>query len=136
MEVSDAVHAPGYGRLNDAVREAMALAARHEALLLDPVYSGKAMAGLIVQVRAGRIAAGSRVLFIHTGGQPALFAYADKLGPWLSKTPWKCRRADGTAPDVRLTAGALRPRPRSSGLLQDPLSGTPELRAGAGRRRW
>ena len=87
VEVSDAVHAPGYGRLNDAVREAMALAARHEALLLDPVYSGKAMAGLIVQVRAGRIAAGSRVLFIHTGGQPAIFAYADKLGPWLSKTP-------------------------------------------------
>ena len=87
VEVSDAVHAPGYGRLNDAVREAMALAARHEALLLDPVYSGKAMAGLIVQVRAGRIAAGSRVLFIHTGGLPALFAYADKLGPWLSKTP-------------------------------------------------
>ena len=87
VEVSDAVHAPGYGRLNDAVREAMALAARHEALLLDPVYSGKAMAGLIAQVRAGRIAAGSRVLFIHTGGQPAIFAYADKLGPWLSKTP-------------------------------------------------
>ena len=45
VEVSDAVHAPGYGRLNDAVREAMALAARHEALLLDPVYTGKAMAG-------------------------------------------------------------------------------------------
>ena len=50
VEVSDAVHAPGYGRLNGAVREAMALAARHEALLLDPVYSGKAMAGLIAAV--------------------------------------------------------------------------------------
>ena len=87
VEVDDGVLPPGYGRLNDAVREAMAMAARHEALLLDPVYTGKTMAGLIAQVRAGRIAAGSRVLFIHTGGQPALFAYAGRLGPWLSKAP-------------------------------------------------
>ena len=76
-----------YGRLNDAVNEAMALAARHEALLLDPVYTGKAMAGLVAHLRSGRIPAGSRVLFIHTGGLPALFAYADKLGTWLSKAP-------------------------------------------------
>ena len=82
------MHAPGYGRLNDAVREAMALAARHEALLLDPVYTGKAMAGLVAHVRAGRIAAGSRVLFVHTGGLPAIFAYADRLGSWLSEAPW------------------------------------------------
>ena len=92
VEVSDAVHAPGYGRLNDAVREAMAMAARHEALLLDPVYTGKAMAGLVAHVRAGRIAAGSRVLFLHTGGLPALFAYADKLGSWLTKAPWATPR--------------------------------------------
>ena len=88
FHLGDAVHAPGYGRLNDAVREAMAMAARHEALLLDPVYTGKAMAGLVAHVRAGRIAAGSRVLFLHTGGLPALFAYADKLGSWLTKAPW------------------------------------------------
>ena len=87
VEVDDGVLPPGYGRLNDAVRDAMAMAARHEALLLDPVYTGKTMAGLIAQVRAGRIAAGSRVLFIHTGGQPALFAYAGRLGTWLSKAP-------------------------------------------------
>ena len=88
FEVSDAVHAPGYGRLNDAVREALARAARHEALLLDPVYTGKAMAGLVAHVRAGRIAAGSRMLFVHTGGLPAIFAYADRLGSWLSEAPW------------------------------------------------
>ncbi len=87
VDVSDAVLAPGYGRLNEAVREAMAMAARHEGLLLDPVYTGKAMAGLIAHVRSGRIAAGSRVLFVHTGGQPALFAYADSLGAWLSEAP-------------------------------------------------
>ena len=87
IEVSDTVLAPGYGRLNEAAREAMAMAAGHEGLLLDPVYTAKAMAGLIAHVRSGRIAAGSRVLFVHTGGQPALFAYAESLGPWLSEAP-------------------------------------------------
>ena len=81
VDVSDEVHPPGYGKLNDAVREAMSMAARFEALLLDPVYTGKAMAGLIAHVRSGRIAAGSRVLFLHTGGLPAIFAYADRLAP-------------------------------------------------------
>ena len=88
VDVCDAVLAPSYGRLNDAVREALEMAARHEALLLDPVYTAKALAGLIAHVRSGRIAAGSRVLFLHTGGVPALFAYADQLGPCLSKAPW------------------------------------------------
>ena len=92
IEVSDAVLAPGYGRLNEPVREAMALAARHEGLLLDPVYTGKAMAGLIAHVCSGRIAPGGRVLFVHTGGQPALFAYAESLGPWLSEAPEGRRR--------------------------------------------
>lgn len=87
VEVSDEVLSPGYGKLNDAVREAMALATNHEGLLLDPVYTGRAMAGLIHHVRTGRIAAGSRVVFIHTGGLPALFAYGDSLGPWLSEAP-------------------------------------------------
>ena len=87
VDVSDAVLAPDHGRLNEAAREAMALAARREGLLLDPVYTGKAMAGLIAHVPSGRIAPGGRVLFVHTGGQPALFAYADSLGPWLSETP-------------------------------------------------
>ena len=81
VDVSDEVHPPGYGKLNDTVREAMSMAARLEALLLDPVYTGKAMAGLIAHVRSGRIAAGSRVLFLHTGGLPAIFAYAARLAP-------------------------------------------------------
>ena len=79
INVCDAVHAPGYGRLNGAVREAISMAARLEGLLLDPVYTGKAMAGLIAHVRKRRLGAGSRVLFIHTGGLPAIFAYGDKL---------------------------------------------------------
>ena len=84
VDVSDEVHPPGYGKLNDAIREAMAMAARLEALILDPVYTGKAMAGLIAHVRSGRIGAGSRVLFLHTGGLPAIFAYGAKLEEWLS----------------------------------------------------
>ena len=84
IDVSDEVHPPGYGKLNDAVREAISMAARHEALLLDPVYTGKAMAGLLAHVRSGRIAAGSRVLFLHTGGLPGIFAYATGLESCLS----------------------------------------------------
>ena len=83
VDVSDEVHPPGYGKLNDAILEAVSMAARREALLLDPVYTGKAMAGLIALVRSGRIAPGSRVLFLHTGGLPGIFAYAAKLEPWL-----------------------------------------------------
>ena len=84
VDVTDEVYPPGYGKLNHATREAMWMAARCEALLLDPVYTGKAMAGLVAHVRSGRIAAGSRVLFLHTGGLPGIFAYAARLDPWLS----------------------------------------------------
>ena len=79
IDASDAVHPPGYGKLNEPIREAISMAARLEGLLLDPVYTGKAMAGLVAHVRSGRIAAGSRVLFLHTGGLPGIFAYGDRL---------------------------------------------------------
>ena len=69
--------APGYGRLNDSAIRAIGMAARLEGLILDPVYTGKAMAGLIR--RAGEIGGGRSLLFIHTGGAPALFAYGPAL---------------------------------------------------------
>ncbi|MEO0819608.1 MAG: D-cysteine desulfhydrase family protein [Pseudomonadota bacterium] len=78
VHLDDASLAPGYGRLNAATREAITLAAQHEGLFLDPVYTGKVMAGLIALARAGRLA-GERVVFLHTGGEPALFAYGDDL---------------------------------------------------------
>lgn len=78
--VADAVLAPGYGRMNPAVSEAISLAATSDALLLDPVYSGRCFAGLIDHVRSGQIGQGARVCFIHTGGTPALFAYRNDLG--------------------------------------------------------
>jgi L-cysteate sulfo-lyase len=69
-----------YGRMTDGCREALRLVARTEGVILDPVYSGKAMAGLIDQVRSGRIRKGESIVFVHTGGTPALFAYAQDLG--------------------------------------------------------
>ena len=69
-----------YGVVSDGCREALRLVARTEGVILDPVYSGKAMAGLIDQVRSGRIGKGESVVFVHTGGTPALFAYAQDLG--------------------------------------------------------
>lgn len=68
---------PGYSLPTDSMVEAVKLFARTEAVLLDPVYSGKAAAGLIDLVRKGHFADGSQVLFLHTGGSPALYAYMD-----------------------------------------------------------
>ena len=68
---------PGYSLPTDSMVEAVKLFARHEAILLDPVYSGKAAAGLIDLVRKGYFSDGSNVLFLHTGGAAALFAYLD-----------------------------------------------------------
>lgn len=67
--------APGYGQPNAGMIEAVKLMARLEAILLDPVYTGKAMAGLIAMIRAGRFRKDETVVFVHTGGMPALFAY-------------------------------------------------------------
>jgi D-cysteine desulfhydrase len=57
--------------------EAVRMTASLESVLLDPVYTGKAMAGLIGMARAGRWKAKEKVLFLHTGGSPALYAYQD-----------------------------------------------------------
>jgi 1-aminocyclopropane-1-carboxylate deaminase/D-cysteine desulfhydrase-like pyridoxal-dependent ACC family enzyme len=68
-----------YGVPTSACLDAIRLAARTEGLLLDPVYTGKAMAGLVDLVRRGQWRDGQTVIFWHTGGQPALFAYAEAL---------------------------------------------------------
>ena len=66
---------PGYGQPTDGMREAVTMLAQTEAILLDPVYSGKGMAGLIDLIRKGHFKKGENVIFIHTGGAVALFAY-------------------------------------------------------------
>lgn len=71
----------GYGVLTDAEREAVKLFAKYEGLLLDPVYTGRAAAGMIDLIRQGFFKKDETVLFWHTGGQPALFAekYANRI---------------------------------------------------------
>jgi len=70
---------PLYSVPNARMVEAVQLLARSEGILLDPVYTGKVMAGLIGLARAGELRAGERVLFVHTGGMPSLFAYERTL---------------------------------------------------------
>ena len=66
----------GYGAPTDECREALHLTATLEGLLLDPVYTGKAMAGLIAAARERRLPPEGSIVFLHTGGTPALFAHA------------------------------------------------------------
>ena len=69
----------GYGVVGDLERESIRLTARTEGLLLDPVYSGRAMGGLVDLIKKGFFSLKDTVLFWHTGGAPALFAYAREL---------------------------------------------------------
>ena len=77
---------PGYGRDTPACLEAISLVARTEGILLDPVYTGKAMAGLLADIRAGVIPPSESVVFLHTGGLPGIFAHAAELAAWASAT--------------------------------------------------
>ncbi|RKQ30277.1 D-cysteine desulfhydrase [Oceanobacillus halophilus] len=70
---------PGYSLETEGMREAVQLAARKEGILLDPVYTGKTMAGLIDLVRKDYFEKNDNVLFVHTGGAPALYAYTDSF---------------------------------------------------------
>lgn len=79
IDATDAHVGPRYGEPTPAGLEALALMARYEGILLDPSYTSKALAGLIADIRAGRWTSDQTVVFIHTGGTPALFAYAHEL---------------------------------------------------------
>jgi len=76
---------PGYGVATAAGIEAIELLARTEGILLDPVYTGKAMAGLIDLVRQGGFAGDETVVFLHTGGAPGLFAYSENFQRGMKK---------------------------------------------------
>jgi D-cysteine desulfhydrase family pyridoxal phosphate-dependent enzyme len=70
---------PAYAKQHPPATEAIRLLARNEGILLDPVYTGKAFAGLLDLVRNGRFAADEILIFLHTGGLPALWAYGESL---------------------------------------------------------
>jgi len=82
IQVSADYCVAGYGVLTEAEKEAVSLFARYEGLLLDPVYTGRAAAGMIDLIRKGFFKKNETILFWHTGGQPALFA--DKYQPILA----------------------------------------------------
>jgi D-cysteine desulfhydrase len=79
FSVEDGYVGPGYSLPTPEMTEAIQTFARLEGILLDPVYTGKTAAGLIGLVQQGRFAPDSNVLFIHTGGSPALYAYPDAV---------------------------------------------------------
>lgn len=80
LHVDIGYYAPGYEQPNPMASEAIRLLARTEGLLVDPVYTGKAFAGLLDHVRSGKIPQGSKVVFWHTGGATVLFAEQQILG--------------------------------------------------------
>ncbi|GHB43716.1 1-aminocyclopropane-1-carboxylate deaminase [Pseudovibrio japonicus] len=77
VNCEDWVLEPGYGQLNDATEEAIELAAFEDAILLDPTYTGKSMAGLIGMIRDGAFTEDQNIVYLHTGGAPALFGYPE-----------------------------------------------------------
>jgi D-cysteine desulfhydrase family pyridoxal phosphate-dependent enzyme len=79
INVLDDYIGAGYGRLDKRTSEAIRTVASLDGVLLDPVYTGKAMAGLLDLAHQGRWKAGQSIVFLHTGGIPALFAYWDAL---------------------------------------------------------
>lgn len=80
IEIDPRFAGPDYGLPDEATIAAIRMAASLEAMLTDPVYEGKSMAGLIAMARSGEIPAGSRVLYVHLGGAPALNAYHKAFG--------------------------------------------------------
>ncbi|HLF26592.1 MAG TPA: D-cysteine desulfhydrase family protein [Anaerolineae bacterium] len=79
FDVRDDYLGGGYAVLGEPEREAIRLAAQSEGLLVDPVYTGRALAGLIDLIRKQEFQPGQNILFWHTGGTPALFAYGQQL---------------------------------------------------------
>lgn len=79
VAVDDRWIGAGYGSPTEAMTTALRLVAATEGIILDPVYTGKAFAGLLGNITEGRFRADENVVFLHTGGTAALFAYRASL---------------------------------------------------------
>jgi D-cysteine desulfhydrase len=79
LEILDDYVGPGYSLPTEGMAEAVRIFARTEGILLDPVYTGKAAAGLLDLIQKGHFQKGEKVLFLHTGGSPGLYAYQDVI---------------------------------------------------------
>jgi L-cysteate sulfo-lyase len=84
IKVDDGFVGDGYGIPAESTLDAISIAARYEGLLLDPVYSGKGFAGLLSMARGDFFKPTDKVLFLHTGGSSALFAYEETLVDYVS----------------------------------------------------
>jgi D-cysteine desulfhydrase len=73
----------GYGIVDREIVDAIRMVAEYEGILLDPVYTGKAMTGLLDLQKKGYFPPASNVVFLHTGGTPALFPYRNDILPFL-----------------------------------------------------
>lgn len=82
--LTDAFLEPGYGRMNEQVLDAMRLAAEKEGLITDPVYTAKALCGFLERAKAAK--KGQTLVFVHTGGTPAIFGYERELGAAFGAT--------------------------------------------------
>ncbi len=80
IDIDDRHLGDGYGRASSAGLDAMRLAGHTQGIVLDPVYTGKAMAGMLAQLREGRFGSDAPVVFFHSGGAPGLFAQASQFG--------------------------------------------------------
>ena len=79
IKVTDEYVGRGFGHPEQRTLDAIRLLARHEGILVDPTYSGKAFACLVDQLRQGRFSNSEDIIFVHTGGTPLLFAYGEEL---------------------------------------------------------
>jgi D-cysteine desulfhydrase len=79
LKIFDDYVGPGYSIPTEEMAEAVRIFARTEGILLDPVYTGKAAAGLLDLIQKGYFKKGEKVLFLHTGGSPGLYAYQDVI---------------------------------------------------------
>ena len=85
IKLWDGALAPGYGQIGPLAFSAMKTMTTQEGLILDPVYTSKVFAAVLAGVASGEISKGSKVLFVHTGGLPSLFAYQSDLNKMLSQ---------------------------------------------------
>ena len=77
--IDDRFLGAGYGKVGALEREAIQRFAREEGILLDPVYTGRAAGGMLEKIRRGEIPSSNSILFWHTGGTPAIWAYAREI---------------------------------------------------------
>ncbi|GAB3689549.1 hypothetical protein GCM10028814_31090 [Angustibacter aerolatus] len=132
LQVDDTHIGAGYDHLTSATRDALALAARTEGVVLDPTYTGRAMAGLVAAAAAGTLPVG-RVVFVHTGGLPGLFGHPDLQGRrGGSRDASGGRRPPRTGrPEVGDVAAGAHVVPAAAGVRRAVVEGGPALGVGA-----